>query len=261
MHLQPLSSGSQGNATLVRAGETHLLVDAGLPLDELLERLESARVSPRRIGHIALTHGHLDHARSAGLLAKKTGARVHCCERLMSNASLRSAPSLARLTVGSPQPLGGPRGEEELNLRAVKIPHDADPTVAFLLEHAGRRAVVLTDMGHADRNVARQLADAHLILIEFNHDLELLERGPYPPKLKRRVAGDQGHLSNVDAARMLGWMAGPNLHTVVLAHLSETNNRPELARTCAETALADLGLRGVRVLIAHQEQVGPNLEV
>ena len=261
MHLQVLSSGSEGNCTLVRAGEAHVLVDAGLPIDALLERLGAARVSPRRIGHIALTHGHLDHARSAGLLANKAQARVHCCERLTGNASLRAAPELACLTIGRPRILADPAGRPELSLLPVKIPHDADPTVAFLLEQEGRRAVVLTDMGHADLEVARKLAGAHLIVLEFNHDARLLRGGPYPAKLKRRVASPLGHLSNDEAARMLTWLAGPELHTVVLAHLSRTNNRPELALECARRALQEAGLGEVRLLIADQHQIGPNLTV
>ena len=271
MHVQVLASGSRGNSLLVRAGEQHLLVDAGLSLRELEARLEKARVAPRRIGHVAVTHGHLDHARSAGALARKADARVVCAERLLGQRSVRRAPRFACLRMGdtmeltddarSPAANAPDSGHDRLLLKPVRIPHDADPTVAFRIEHRGRVAVVLTDMGRPEQHVARALAGAHLLLIEFNHDVAQLLRGPYTEKLKRRVRGPHGHLSNEEAARMLGWLAGPELHTVVLTHLSQQNNSSELARRAAEGTLAKLGRRDVTVLLAEQDRLGPNLRV
>jgi phosphoribosyl 1,2-cyclic phosphodiesterase len=264
MHLQVLGSGSGGNAALVRAGECHLLLDAGLPIEVLLQRLDDARVAHERIGHVALTHGHLDHARAAGIFGRKTRATVHCCERLMSNASLRRAPRLSTLAPGGTVELSdpwGPRGRDVIVLRSVAIPHDADPTIAFRMEHAGRVAVLVTDMGHPDRHAARQLAGAHLLVLEFNHDLGMLEGGPYERSLKRRIAGPHGHLSNEQAAEMLCHLAGPELHTLVLAHLSEVNNAPLLALAAAREMLEHLGLGHVRVVIAAQHQIGENAPV
>ncbi len=261
MHVQVLGSGSAGNACLVRAGELRLLVDAGLPLDELERRLETARVPLHTLDAIALTHGHLDHARAAGALARKSRARVYCSERLMSNASLRAAPSLCALHIGAAVEIRARKGPDVLRLHAVAIPHDADPTVAFRIEHGGRQAVILTDLGQPDRDAARALAGAQLVLLEFNHDERMLASGPYAPQLKRRIAGPRGHLSNAQAAEMLRTLAGPELHTLVLAHLSTANNTPELARAAAEGALAALGSLGVRVLIGEQGRIGPNLAV
>src|SRR5262245_25400250 len=158
MRVQVLASGSGGNAVLVRAGELCLLVDAGLPIDELEKRLDAARVPPHRLDAIALTHGHLDHARSAGLLARKCGARVYCSTAMMANASVRQAPTLHALAVGGTVTVRARLGQDELALSSIPLPHDADPTVAFLLEHAGRRAAVCTDMGSPDRDAARALS-------------------------------------------------------------------------------------------------------
>ncbi len=261
MHVQILASGSQGNCALVRSGATHVLLDAGLPLPELEARLDQARVPLARIDHIALTHGHLDHSRSAGALAKKAGARVHCALRLMRNASVRSAETLATLPVGGETELAGPGGRDAIRLRTVPIPHDAVPTVAFRLEAGGRVCVLITDMGHSEPDAAKQLYGAHLLILEFNHDAERLRTGPYDRKLKRRVAGPQGHLSNDEAADMLRRLAGPELHTVVLAHLSATNNTRQLAVQAARTALSDIGRDDVEVHVADQDAIGPNLEV
>ena len=262
MHFQVLSSGSKGNSSLVRAGEVRLLIDAGLTARAMTERLEAARVSAKAIHHIALSHGHLDHARSAGILSKRNDQlTVHCAERLMKNKSLARARRLSTLRIGSGQTLSDFEGRDQLELQSVQIPHDADPTVAFRIEHEGRRLVVLTDMGHPDRRSLAPLADPHVLLLEFNHDEAMIEVGPYPPALRRRILGDGGHLSNTQSAEALEQLAGPNLHTLILAHLSEHNNTPELARSVAESKLAELGLTDVRVLIASQTEIGENLEV
>ena len=116
-------------------------------------------------------------------------------------------------------------------------------------------------LGRADAHVARGLCGAHVLVLEFNHDVQMLSDGPYPAALKRRVGGERGHLSNLQAAELLERLAGPELHTLVLAHLSEANNEPERALDSARGALARTGLEGVRVLVASQHEVGPNLAV
>lgn len=270
MHLQVLSSGSRGNATLIRAGEVNLLVDAGLTLRELEQRFDAARFSARNLHHIALSHGHLDHARSSGALAKRTGAMLHLCERVMRNRSVARAPRMAKLRIETPTPLARPSADGEgplfeadpgLHMYVSQIPHDADPTVAFALDHNGRRAVILTDMGEPTPRLAQTLHGAHVLMLEFNYDSELLRNGPYPPNLKRRIAGRGGHLSNVEAQAALRHLAGPELHTLVLAHLSEKNNTPELAVGAARETLAELGLGHVRVVVASQDEVGEAIEV
>ncbi len=267
MRCQVLSSGSGGNATLVRVGDTCVLVDSGLPPRAMRARLADARLSHKAIGHVLITHAHLDHCRSAGVIAKSHDATLHCAERMMRNRSVNRAPRFETLRIGGegaipappPDLFGEPSGR--LSYRPVLLPHDCDPTVAFRLEYGGRVVVILTDMGRPVDAVARKLADAHVLVLEFNHDAALLRDGPYADSLKRRVAGERGHLSNDEAAWMLERMAGPELHTLVLAHLSETNNTPELAQRSAQAALERIGRGDVRVLIADQHEVGPNLEV
>jgi phosphoribosyl 1,2-cyclic phosphodiesterase len=264
MHIQVLSSGSAGNSTLVRAGDVNLLIDAGLPLRELEVRFEAARFSAREIHHIALTHGHLDHARSAGSLAKRTGATLHLCERLMRNKSVEQAPIMQTLGIGKAATLRTPSQPDTvagLELLPVLIPHDAVPTVAFRVEHEGRRAVYLTDMGEPAHTIASQLGDPHVLVLEFNHDEEMLRKGPYPVNLKRRVLGKGGHLSNTQAAKVLGHLAGPSLHTLLLAHLSLKNNRPELALEAAEQQLESMGLSGIDVRVLAQDSVSDSFLV
>ena len=224
--------------------------------------MQTAGIGLPRLHHVVLTHGHLDHARAAGILGRRSRTlTVHCCERLMGNKAVRRARRLSTLPVGRAIEVTDPGGRDPVQVLGAKIPHDADPTVAIQVEHGGRRAVILTDMGRPDALAVAAIRDPDLLVLEFNHDRGMLDSGPYKDSLKKRVAGPGGHLSNEQAAEVLRHLAGPRLHTLVLAHLSETNNRPLLALEAAKAALEDLGRSDVEVLVAAQDAVGPNLEV
>lgn len=261
MHLQVLSSGSEGNAALVRAGTSTVLVDAGLGPRALGERFAAAGLGPRALDHVLVTHAHLDHSRSAGVAAKRHDACLHATEALLGHRALARAPRRSTVPVGRDFELAARGDGAPVGVRAVLLPHDSDPTVAYRLEHLGRVAVVLTDMGRPDAAAARALHGAHLLVLEFNHCPELMETSPYPPVLRRRIRGDRGHLSNDQAAQMLLWLAGDQLHTLVLAHLSQRTNTAERALEAARGALAQLGLSHVAVHVAEQHRVGPNLPV
>lgn len=261
MRLTVLSSGSEGNATLLRGGETTLLVDAGLGRADMEARLDRARVPYSAIDQVLVTHGHLDHARSAGLVARRARCTLHCAEALMTHPSAARAKSLATLHIDRKYEIANRAGADAIALEAVPLPHDCDPTLAFAFEQGGRKAVILTDMGRADETVARRLAGAHVLVLEFNWDPELMQCSPYPEMLRRRITGGRGHLSNQAAARMLLALAGPNLHTLVLAHLSQKTNLPERALEAAQAALAEAGLGHVRVLVARQDEIGDEIEV
>jgi len=261
MHLQVLSSGSEGNSTLVRAGETVLLIDAGLMKVEMEARLESARLATAAIDHVVVTHGHLDHARSAGAIARRDHAMLHCAENIMLHAAARRSKRLSAITIDRPFEVESKAGRDRVRLTPVGLPHDCDPTVAYKIEHDGRVAVILTDIGKPDRDVARALSGAHVLVLEFNYDPSMMMSGPYPAVLQRRITGNRGHLSNAQAAEMLELLAGPELHTLVLAHLSQKTNRPELALDAAHAALARIGMSHVRVLVASQHEIGESLAV
>ena len=262
MHIQVLSSGSEGNSTLVRAGELSVLVDAGLGRTEMEARLATARLAPGAIEHVLVTHGHLDHARSAGIIARRERAMLHCPENMITHAAARRSKRLSAITVNKAFDLPSARGGDVVRATPVALPHDCDPTVAYKLEYEGRTAVILTDMGRPDSDIARQLADAHVLVLEFNYDPGLMTTGPYPFVLQKRITGDRGHLANEQGAKMLEMLASANLHTLVLAHLSAKTNTRDLALEAAHGALARLGLSSqVRVLVASQHEPLENLEV
>lgn len=261
MRLQVLSSGSEGNSALVRAGELAVLVDAGLGKAEMEARLDEARLAPGAIEHVLVTHGHLDHARSAGAIARRERATLHCAASMMTHASARRSKRLSAIPVNTKFELTSANGGEALRVTPVEIPHDCDPTVAYRFEHEGRVAVILTDMGRPDEGVARALHGAHVLVLEFNHDPTMMETSPYPAVLRKRILGDRGHLSNAQGARMLERLASEHLHTLVLAHLSQKTNTEALALEEAHGALERLGLSRVRVLVARQHAALESLTV
>lgn len=255
LRLRVLGSGSRGNAALLHVDETLVLLDAGLPIRTLSERLEGARIGHKGIDHVVLTHGHLDHSRSAGIIAKRHRAALHCAERYFHNRALARAPEKHDLpTEGEVVLAPRPGSEPGARVVTVRVPHDCDPTVALGIEHRGRRLSLVSDMGEPRESVASALADPEVLMLEANHDLELLRAGPYPQSLKDRVAGPGGHLSNDQMAIMLARMVGPRTHTVVLIHLSEKNNTPELAVEAARTTLERAGRGDVAVVAARQHE-------
>ncbi len=262
MHIQVLSSGSEGNSTLIRAGEVTALIDAGLGREAMLQRLESARLGPEAIGHVLVTHGHLDHSRSAGLVARRDRATLHVAESQLTHPWARRAKKLAALAIGGEFTLRAKLGTDEARVRVVPIPHDCDPTVAFRIEKDGRVAAILTDIGRPDADVARDLAGAHVLVLEFNYDPGMMASGPYPAVLQKRIAGGRGHLSNAQSAEMLERLASENLHTLVLAHISQKTNRPDIALEMAHATLDRLGIASqVRVIAAPQHEALPSLAV
>ncbi|HIG88293.1 MAG TPA: MBL fold metallo-hydrolase [Planctomycetes bacterium] len=259
MQLTVLASGSGGNSSLLRIGEGGILVDAGLGPRLMRDRWAHLNLGHRALEHVLVTHGHLDHSRSAGALARRQNATLHCAPSMTTHRALARAPRYAELRAGSEQVLECREGT--VRVRSALLPHDCDPTLGFRLECAGRRVVILTDLGKPDAAVARHLADPHVLLLEFNYDEDMLREGPYPDVLKRRVAGDRGHLSNLQAQKQLALLAGPSLHTLVLGHISQKNNTPDLAIKAAESELARLNRSDVRVLVAQQDQALDGIQV
>jgi phosphoribosyl 1,2-cyclic phosphodiesterase len=261
MRFQVLASGSGGNSLFVESGDLRILVDAGLPPREQYERLEAARIDPSGIDHVLVTHGHLDHARSAGQLARAAGAVLHCSQALFHNGSIRRHKRRGDWSPGRPLDLEPRSGRGHIRAQAVLVPHDAEPTYAVRLESQGRVLGLVTDLGSTPARLDHELSGCHALILEFNHDPELLAAGPYSAALKRRIAGPRGHLSNQDAAALLRRLAGPGLGCLVLAHLSQHNNRPELAAALAAETLGALGLGAARLEVARQDQALEFIEV
>ncbi|PMR76583.1 MBL fold metallo-hydrolase [Billgrantia endophytica] len=218
-----LGSGSKGNGTLVSDGETCVLVDCGFGLREAERRLARLGVHPRQLDAMLVTHEHGDHLRGVGPLARRHGVPVHLTPGTWFSGRLGEVPGLHWITPQSRFAI------KSLVIDPVTVPHDAREPVQFRFETRGCSLGVLTDLGHPSDHVAEAFSGCDALILECNHDPHLLRTGPYPPKLKRRVGGNWGHLANGQAAELLARLGLDRLQRIVCSHLSEHNNRAELA--------------------------------
>jgi phosphoribosyl 1,2-cyclic phosphodiesterase len=241
-----LGSGSKGNAWLVEAGDTRIMVDCGFGPREAARRLNRLGLDVGALSAILITHEHSDHGRGAA----KVAATARCPVWLShgSHAMLDAvgdAPLSSRILDSHQVFVIG-----DLEITPYPVPHDAREPVQFVFSDGARRFGLLTDAGHVTAHMESMLAGCDALALECNHDVARLEAGGYPAALKRRILGRYGHLDNAAAAALLARVAGANLRHVVAAHLSEENNTPELARA----ALAGhLGCEPEWIGVADQE--------
>lgn len=246
MRFASLGSGSRGNATLVEDGATRILVDCGFSCIEMERRLVRLGVRPEQVSAILVTHEHADHisgvARfsrrfrvpvwmTAGTEAVHQGGEVHAWNCFSSHQAFE---------IGT------------LGIQPFPVPHDAREPCQFVFSNGYNRLGVLTDAGNVTVHMLKALGRLNALLLECNHDTDMLASGPYPPALKRRVGGPFGHLSNDQAAQLLHKLDSAHLQYLVAAHISDKNNRPDLARC----ALADALAWPVQKVLAADQEAG-----
>lgn len=236
LRFRSLGSGSTGNATVIEAGRgrpSRLLVDCGLGIRVVEQRLARAGLAIADIDAIFITHEHSDHIGCAPRLALRHGIPVWMSEGTWRACGEPALGPWLRLTAdGDCIDLGG------MELRPFAVPHDAREPLQLRLGDGDRSLGIVTDLGHATEAVVSQLLGCQTLLLECNHDSAMLEQSPYPAFLKRRVGGDQGHLSNRQAADLAQRLSS-GLRQVLAGHLSRQNNRPELAEAALRGALGD----------------------
>jgi phosphoribosyl 1,2-cyclic phosphodiesterase len=247
VRILPLGSSSSGNATLLEFGKTRLLVDAGLSSRELTRRVEAAGVAPGSVAGILLTHEHHDHSRGAERYSFRHRVPVLCVPETLEAMNL----SPIHLAVWRAIHPGSPFEIEGVRVDPFPVPHDAVAPLGFVLAGEGVRVGIALDLGHATTLVVERLRGCHVLVVESNHDDRMLEAGPYPWQLKQRIGGRMGHLSNAEAAGLLARAANDECRAVVLAHLSEKNNTPALARSAASSALAAAGRKRYEMRVAE----------
>ena len=251
MRFASLGSGSRGNAWVVAAGRTTLLVDCGFGPRNLAERLGRLSLSIADISAVLVTHEHSDHVGGVAACARRHRLPVFLTSGTLGAVSLPDVPctifdSHTAFTLG------------DLEIRPFPVPHDAREPVQFVLSDGDEQLGILTDTGHVTPHILDMLSGCSGLVVECNHDASLLAAGRYPPSLKQRIAGRYGHLDNNAAAELLSQIGGHRLRHVVAAHLSQENNRPDLA---AAALAASLNCDPAWICVADQDTGLPWLDL
>jgi phosphoribosyl 1,2-cyclic phosphodiesterase len=243
-----LASGSSGNCIHVESATTALLMDAGISARETLRRMEAAGLDPAKLRAICVSHEHADHVAGIAQLHKRLGLKLYANGDTARN--VRNAENLDwnLFTDGCPFTIG------DIEILPFPLPHDAYAPVGFVLACGAARLGIATDLGMPTQLARERLRGCQLVVLEANHDEQLLQSSLRPWALKQRILGRQGHLSNATAAALLADIAGDTLQQVFLAHLSKECNDLDLALHVVRRHLAEAGLAHVRVLPTHPDK-------
>ncbi|SDV49307.1 MBL fold metallo-hydrolase [Chitinasiproducens palmae] len=248
MRFSSLGSGSDGNALVVEGSEgsttTRVLLDCGFSMREAVRRLERAALTPDQLQGILITHEHSDHIGGALSLARKTGLPVYMSwGTALATRAVDAKVDLRIIEAGEALRIG------DLDVHPYTVPHDAREPLQFTFSDGARRLGVLTDVGIGTPHIVETLSRCDALILECNHDREMLSNGRYPPMLKARIGGSHGHLANDAAAEILAALAHGALRHVVAAHLSAENNQAGLAQAALAGAL---GAHAGDILVASQ---------
>ena len=235
MRLIVLGSGSTGNVLYIESGATSALVDCGLSAKETARRMTEAGLDPTKLSAVVITHEHTDHMKGARVFCSTAEVPVYMSEA--TRVECKFADDGEKIPWGQTITSSEPFDVGCLNFYPFSIPHDGVDTFAFTVESAGIKVGVVTDLGHISQLVSERLRGSTLVVIESNHDRDMLKVAPYPWSVKQRIASNVGHLSNDETARWIRHDFDGQAEFLVLAHLSRHSNHPELARLSALQAL------------------------
>ncbi|BCD96923.1 MBL fold metallo-hydrolase [Marinagarivorans cellulosilyticus] len=245
MRFASVGSGSDGNALLVAAGSALILVDCGFSLKELTARMRAVALTPADITAVLVTHEHADHIRGVGPLVRRHHVPVYMTQGTASSRTLGRMPAVNFIAGGDVLSLGG------IDVQVHTVPHDAREPVQFTFaSHCGKRLGLLTDVGNIPDELAVHYHDLHALVLEANHEPEMLARGPYPASLKQRVGGFWGHLSNQQCASLVEQINMDVIQHLVIAHISQKNN----SAAHVERALEHIPNVKSRLTLACQER-------
>ena len=229
MRMCSIASGSSGNCIYTGSGQTHLLVDAGISAKKVEEGLRELQIEGKDIQGLLITHEHSDHIKGVGILARRYGFPIYATGGTI--ARMKKMKSLGSIDEGLYHVICADRrfAIGDLEIEPFRISHDAAEPVAFRFTCSGKSAAVATDMGIYTDYIVEHLKGLDVLLLEANHDIQMLQVGPYPYPLKRRILGECGHLSNESAGQLLCRILHDQMKKIYLGHLSKENNYAELA--------------------------------
>ena len=259
MRLCSIASGSSGNCIYIGDDTTHLLVDTGISKKRIEEGLKELEIKGDELQGILITHEHVDHIQGLGVFSRKYAVPVYAThgtiEGIKANKNIGRLPEglLHEVQVDQTFRLG------DMDIRPFAISHDANEPSGYRIENGKKSVAVATDLGVYDDYTVEHLSDLNAVVLEANHDIHMLEVGPYPYPLKRRVMGDKGHLSNELSGKLLCDILHDDLQYVVLGHLSKENNYEELAYETVklEISIGDNPYKGddIPMMVAKRDQV------
>ena len=258
VELTVLGSGSSGNAVAIKYQHDVLLIDAGFSGVELARRLNDAGTDPEEIIGILISHEHDDHIQGVRVFAKRHGNIPTYLNSLTGERLKLMKKSPERICVFSN---GVPFRVGSFDVEAFSVCHDAVDPVGFVIRCQGRKIGIATDLGYAGQMVPLKLRDSHLVILESNHDPDLLRKSRRPAHLQHRILSRRGHLSNQSAAELLPAIIGPLTQHVILAHLSDDCNHPDLVLRIIQQRLMDLNRDDINVCIARQDTVGETIAI
>lgn len=229
MRLCPIASGSSGNCIYVGTDNTHILIDAGISGIRVKNGVNSLGLDMSDIDAVLVTHEHRDHIGGLGVLARKYHFPIYATQKTIE--AIKNAKDLGKIDTELYHCIQKDQifalGDFEIN--PINISHDAADPCAYRLEAGDKKAAVMTDLGYYDEYISNALKGLDAVLIEANHDVNMLQVGPYPYPLKQRILSNHGHLSNEASGRLISEILHDNVKSVYLGHLSKENNLPELA--------------------------------
>ena len=265
MRLCSIASGSSGNCIYVGSQATHLLVDVGISGKKAENGLNTIGRSCKDIDGILITHEHTDHICGLGVLSRKYHIPIYATSKTIE--AIKECSSLGKIEEELFVPI---RADESFHIKditvnPIKISHDAVEPVAYRFKYGKKKIAVATDMGTYNDYIIESLKGMDALLLEANHDVNMVQYGPYPYSLKQRILGDRGHLSNELSGKLLGLLAHDNLQAVMLGHLSRENNLPELAYQTVRVELT-MGKNAYKgndfpIMVAKRDQVSDMIHI
>jgi phosphoribosyl 1,2-cyclic phosphodiesterase len=253
-----ITSGSSGNCIYIGTPKVNILVDAGISGKRVQNGLDKIDVSPKALNGIFITHEHSDHIKGTGILSRRFDIPIFATQKTWE-AMDGMGNMLGEIKSNNRQIIEKDKDfiMEDLIIHPYSIPHDAADPVGYTLIHGDKKISIATDLGHINNHIKDNIRDSNLILLESNHDVDMLKSGSYPYYLKRRILGDHGHLCNEMAGKTLVEIFHDKLKTVILGHLSKENNYPDLAYMSVRNELMEAGIEVDNILeltVASREE-------
>lgn len=240
-----LSSGSKGNTTYIETQTTKILIDIGNTCKYITEKLSTIGVTLGEINAILITHTHTDHIKGLKTFTNNYSAPIYITEKMhpkIPYVKQYKYIESSSITI------------RDIKINIIKTSHDAEDSVGYIINNNDKSIVYITDTGYINKKYHPMLSNRDIYIMESNHDVEMLNNGPYPFPLRQRILSDKGHLSNHDSAKYIGDFIGPKTTNIVLAHLSHENNTPELAKETLLAKLQELNMTQIHIDIALQDQ-------